>query len=524
MRAAAPVARFPQRRRVPVAKRAPAVRLAAAGCCTLFIGAAFVNVCAAADIRSASGPTFYLLMAAFSMYLLGECLLYLKRRDAFGLLAPPFLASIMHFYLSYILPAAGTAIDPWIFDRFAHYFASQPDQLADATLMLALAAFCMWRGYYLGQHAARKVQALLRERRALRHRLEPALPAIFALQVVYFGLAVYAVSVGLFGVAGTDAQRQQGADLLDFINTGLAGGSLSLLLLLIHVFCRRADGHRELFLAIACGVLVSLYTVAGAISGFKTQMVIPFIILALAKFVAERKLSITYIAACCLALFVAYKVVEPYREYLGKNSLSGTTSVSSLADALQNAYQQKEYSDENIPLSSQILSRFDLTLMTAIGINFAQNHTLVAAKSAEFAESFYLSPILAWVPRTFWPDKPQYHSGGWFNQVVLDHVEDTTTSVGMGPVTWSYMMGGIFGVVACFVGLGFVQALLFDGAARSGAGGFIVFLSGAKAMIDIPSDLGPAFVSVLRLLPIAFAAQYVLLRHLRFEGRRVDER
>jgi hypothetical protein len=57
-----------------------------------------------------------------------------------------------------------------------------------------------------------------------------------------------------------------------------------------------------------------------------------------------------------------------------------------------------------------------------------------------------------------------------------------------------------------------VQALMFEGFARAGAGGFIIFLAAASTLIMIPTNVGPAFTGMLRLLPIAFLAQIVLLR------------
>lgn len=52
---------------------------------------------------------------------------------------------------------------------------------------------------------------------------------------------------------------------------------------------------------------------------------------------------------------------------------------------------------------------------------------------------------------------------------------------------------------------------MFEGLARAGAGGIVIFLAGASTLVTLPTDLGPALVGLLRLLPIAFVAQFMLL-------------
>ncbi len=495
------------------APRATTARTATLACVALFGGVAAVNIYGAMAGESLSGPGFHLLMAGLSTYLLVECLRHMRSTDALGLLAPPFLASILHFLLAYALPAAGTLIDPWILDRFGIYYVNQSEQLSEAALLIGLAAFCMWRGYGLALRPARKLRARLQQGRLLRRAWEPNLVAAVGLQVVYFFMVGYALSLGVFGMTGSAELREQNIELLDLLNLGVAAGSLSLLLLLIHVFRRRAEGHREVALTIICVLVVFLHLVVGAISGFKSQIVMPFVMLAFSRFVATRQISLTFIAAACAALFFAYQIIEPFRAYIGDNDFRGAADIGKVLDALQKSQEQKHLMHEtDLSWGTQVVSRFDLSGMTSVGIAFAKDNPLVAEKSAEFAESLYLSPALAFVPRALWPGKPSYSTGVWFSNVVLGSMEDQTTSVGMGPIAWLYMLGGVAGIALGFFSIGVIQALLFEGVARGGAGGFIVFLSAATTLSMIPTDVGPAFIGMLRLLPIAVVAQMLLLR------------
>jgi hypothetical protein len=499
--------------RVIAAPNRSTPRIAALACVGLFGGVAGLNIYGAMAGESLSGPGFHLIMAGLSFYLLLECLRHIRSTDALGLLAPPFLTSILHFLLAYALPAGGTLFDPWILDRFGSFYVNQSEQLSEAGLAIGLAAFCMWRGYGLALKPARKLRARLQRGRLLRRGSEPNLLAVVGLQAVYFSLVVYAISIGVFGMTGSAALREQHIALLDLLNLGVAAGSLSLFLLLTYLFRRRAAGHREVVLSVVCGLVVFLHLTVGALSGFKSQIVMPFVMLAFSRFVATRQISITFIAAACAALFFAYQIIEPFRAYIGQNDFRGAADIGKVLDALQQSQQQKDLMHEtDLSWGTQVISRFDLAGMTSVGIAFAKDNPLVDEKSAEFAESLYLSPLLAFVPRALWPDKPSYSTGVWFSNVVLGKIEDQTTSVGMGPVTWLYMLGGLLGVGLGFFAIGIVQALLFEGVARAGAGGFIVFLSAVNALVMIPTDVGPAFTGMLRLLPIAVVAQLVLLR------------
>jgi hypothetical protein len=488
------------------------IRFARYGVTALFLVTIAAGMLGLESDTGNTGWKFHALITAFAVYLLLECLSYLNRAAAFGLLAPPFLASILHFYLMYIMPSTATLYDNSILDQFSVYLGSQEDQFADTVFYIALAAFCMWRGYYLAIPTARSIQRRLRASMALRPRLEPALIPVISLQVVYVTLVAFGIGLGVFGMASAAEAREENIELLDLINQGMQAGSLSLFLLLTYVFKSSAQGKPIKALAIVSGLLVVLHLFVGALSGFKNQLVMPFVMLAFAKFVATRKISLSYILSTCVALIVAYQVIEPFRAYLWRNSAHGSMEVASLIEALLKSQEERNLMAETpISLGAQIASRFDLTGMTAVGIAAAADGT-IAEKGAEFAESLYLAPILAWVPRTLWPGKPTYHSGVWFSNVVLGHMEDTVTSVGMGPVTWLYMMGGVTAVAFGFLALGVLQCILFEGLACSGAGGFVVFLGGVMTLVIVPSDLGPAFTGLLRVLPLAALAQFILLR------------
>jgi hypothetical protein len=370
----------------------------------------------------------------------------------------------------------------------------------------------MWRGYYFGQRQARSLRRRLEGLPALRQEFEPNVAAAFAIQGLYFATVSYSLSIGVFGVSSTSEARDANIAFLFILSTGLAAGSLSFLLLMVLLFRRLKAGESAILLRVVCTGIVLLHLLTGAMSGFKSQIVMPFVMIVLAKFLATHRISWGYVLGGFVALIVAYQVIEPYREFLTRESAHGRSNASSVIENLQKAYAQRELGHQSeAPLGSQIAQRFDLTTMTAIGIAFSDSNPLGAEKGTELAETLYLAPILAFVPRALWADKSTYSTGAWFNTVVLGSA-DTGTAVGMGPIAWLYLVGGVAGVMLGFFGVGWAQAMLFDGFARAGAGGIIVFLAAANSLVMIPTEFGPVIVGVLRLLPIAFVAQWILLQ------------
>ncbi len=511
----------PMRRLASPARRASALRLARVGLTVLFGSLAIINGQAAINAEETGRAHLHLATAGFLIYLLIECQVHLARSDAFGLLAPPFLASVFHFLFAYALGVSGTLLDPWILERFVIYQGGDPESLTNAIFLAWLAAFVMWRAYYASRAAARPIRRWLMQAPSIRKTFAPRFELVIIIQAAYFGLVVVAIGLGIFGMAGSHAARHANITILEILRLSLAAGTLSFFLILTRYFERRAAGQATWGFGVACLMLGGLHILFGALSGFKSQIIMPFLIVLLARFVATQRIGMVYIFGGFLALLAAYEVVEPFRAYLAKNDLRGEMSIGSLTEALNKSMEQKELytHDSSISRTTQIISRLDLLGLTSVGVAYAQNGQVEQMFSDWLKESIYLAPILAFVPRLLWSDKGSYSTGIWFNQHVLGKWHDSTTSVGMGPIAQLYMASGLAGVVLGFMFLGFLQAILFEGVARSGPGGLVIYFSAIQTLVLIPTAFGPAITGMLRVLPFAFLAQLLMLRAPRVSSR-----
>jgi hypothetical protein len=459
----------------------------------------------------------HLVATLLAVYLLFEFRLLLSKTDALGLLSPAILSIPLHFVTSYLVGITSAAFEPTIMTRYEEFVVELDEKLA-LTLSIALvAAFCMLRGYALALPWATRLRSKLRRMTSLRQNLNPNLMIALGTQVVLIIIIVYSISIGIYGLLSTPEGLEKNKSTIQILKIVMGSGSLGLFLLSIYYFQKRKMEKSSRGSSFFIFTLLIIHILFGALTAYKSQMVVPMAIFTLAHFLVYKKIHLFHIFALFLLLNTAYAVVEPFRGYLAEQS-KVPSSFGEAVDALNSSYQNRENinASENAR-AQQMAERFDISGMTTLAIEFVQKGNLDVSERREFQYAIILAPVLAYVPRFVWQDKPSYSNVGvWFNQVVLGRRTDETTSVGMGPIGYFYFAGGIMAVIVGFAGFGVIQALMFEGVARAGAGGLIVYLSVASTLIDIPAAVGPSISGLLSLLPFAFVAQLLFLRKGRF--------
>ena len=478
----------------------------------IFLGVASLNFYFAIFGSDANLVFIYLLAAIFSAYLYYECSHYIKMTDTFGLLAPPLLASIIFFFLSIILPTTISYYYPLILFRYTDVYINSSSLICWAILLAMLSAFFMWRGFYFGRSRAKKINQHFLKKGTIRQSWTPNMNYLYVIEFIYISLSFLAIELGVFGLTASSETRQANSEVIEYLHIASSAGSLSLFLILTNYFYMKNNGVKSNKLKFICLALFVIHLLFGSISGFKSELVFPFILLGFSYFIAYRKIKISIIALTFISLIFSYLVVQPFREYMSSADLVGSKpSYSELARGVLKSSSDDFYvivSDE--PIYIQMVERFDLTQMTAIGVNGANIDIVNTAMIKDMFKSILLSPILAYIPRIFWSSKPSFGTGGWFNQIILGNYWDETTSVGMGPIAYFYFMGGFLAVIVGFIGIGYIQSLIFNGVARMGAGGLIIYLSVVNLLVTLPTEIGPSFIQILRMLPIAYILQKII--------------
>ncbi|MEM9249554.1 MAG: hypothetical protein AAGB05_12770, partial [Pseudomonadota bacterium] len=481
----------------------------------LFAGTGMLNLWAVSTDTS-SLPVTHLCGAALAFYLLVEARLALRRTDTFGLLSPAFLALLFHFYLSYLLALTVAASEPRVLGRFGQWLPATDPAFAQTMVLVALAVFAMRRGAMIAQPMCRRLRRGVAVSPLIRRQIRPHIGLVVGIQALYLGLVALAIELGVYGMLSRPEALEEHLAVLEWLNLSLAAGTLSFFLILLRYFEIGQERRVPLPVTAFVVLLIAAHVGAGALAAFKSQVIFPFIIAGFAYFVARQRMPWHFIACAAVALTVAYAVVEPFRAHIAKNGPPETLVAA--VGAVGEAYRTREdlAHQSDVGRGEAFARRVDLLGVTSVAVAYVDAGKLTTAERHAFQDSLLLAPILAYVPRAIWPSKPSYSRAGlWFNQTVLGRWHDTRTSVGMGPIGYLYMMGGVGMVALGFFGFGVLQALLFDGVARAGAGGLIIYLSVARTLVTIPTSFGPAITGVLRMLPIAVVAQWLLLRRSR---------
>ena len=195
----------------------------------------------------------------------------------------------------------------------------------------------------------------------------------------------------------------------------------------------RARGKPSLMAWILCAVWVF----SGFASGFKTQVIMAGLFLVIAGWLT-RRLQWRHMAVLGALLFVSYAVIEPLRDL--RQYVQHDNAVRGL--------EQLATSDGSARMSAaemfeQLVRRADYSGTGIVALAADENGQLNYYK-ARLDETYRLIPLLAFVPRAIWPDKPIADLG---RDLSIELEDISTNSVTPSQPVGSYLWGGYLGVV-----------------------------------------------------------------------------
>lgn len=381
--------------------------------------------------------------------------------------------------------------------------------------LVVVGALAMWLGYWSPIASKLTVKGILVRFRSRyftsQIQLLPwALPGLLIVSLVSRLIQVW---LGAFGYSSTYDRLIELAPYTQYFSMGASLGKLALIIAAFQYYDTFRRGRR------ARGWLIGLLiyeVVFGFLTGFKSLVIMPLIIVALCEYLRTGKLSRMWSVSTPLALIVAYMVIEPFR--VARNTDAGfdgrsVTSIAATMTASANSYFAEEDAVKRAPFLLFFGSRLNYVYVGSLGIAFADENEILPEGSPEFLNDLYLSPLHAWIPRIFWEEKSLGNLGLWYTQVVmgLGHMSAT----GMTPFTYLYFAGGIVAVFVGFFLVGIIQRVLFfiTQPSISVAGG-IVFLNMLSTVVLVDSAFNGTFIALFRELPIILIVQSLLYKRL----------
>jgi hypothetical protein len=463
----------------------------------------------ASDELSDTGATaaFPLLCTLVLSYALLQALLVRNSQPELWLLNPAVQSALLlHF-----VPTAGALILPFLPEelQWAAGFDPFNDRWAIRYEWLNLVgAIALWTGYWSG--IANALARVLASSNVLRRALRPGLAlnlwVALALVLLSSGFRLLTIRLGLYGYAASLERRELAEAYSQYL--AMAGELGKVVLVAVSLATFQGKASKWLLAVLLVGE-----TLFGILSGFKSAVILPAIIVGLSAYAVRGRLPAIFAPTIVLGVFAAYALIEPFRDARFKELDFDSTSLSSIVDTFlasrDSVYDRGDPDGPVATTTSSVVLRVSDVVTAANGIEFAERWQVLPEGSPAVLEDILLSPLYGIVPRLLWEDKPINDVGVWYTQVVMG--EGTTSSTAMYPVTYLNFAGGITAVIIGFLVVGVIQSALFRGiAAHSGALFLIVCLVGTLGHVD--SVYYAFFVSLIRNVPLLFALNWLLFR------------
>jgi hypothetical protein len=370
-----------------------------------------------------------------------------------------------------------------------------------------VAAMSLWLGYWslLAQAAASKGPvAYLR----LKY-FEPVvrmkgwgLPALVAVSLL---CRLVQVQLGVFGYSAEYDRLIELGSVTQYLAMGASFGKLALVVATIDYYSPQRGIRTERWF-----VAILAYEMGfGFLSGFKSAVVMPIIIIALCQYLRLGRVSKIWLIAAPIALAMAYAVIEPFRVALNQDLGFKGTSISTILDTMSSTSGPAASDDSSLALS--VMGRMNMTYSASVGISFADSAETMPEGSPDFLGDLLLAPVHAWVPRFIWADKALGNIGLWYTQVVMGN--DIMSSTAMGPFTYLYFAGGTIAVVLGFLFLGVMQRLLVVLTNPTiSASGAMVYLGMLSAVVLVDTAFNSIIITICRELPLLLIMQAVFFK------------
>lgn len=313
------------------------------------------------------------------------------------------------------------------------------------------------------------------------------------------------------GVYGYSADEEKVEGQLGYVQYLSVISGLGNFILLITAMVRYTSGPHQPIAAKVLPFVVGAQVFMGLLSGFKSQVAMPFVTLALALFLMRRKISVPLIVAGLISIQIAFAVIQPFRTArMGHKDFSGT-SVSEIVDTM--LYAQTNYHEDHNDLAW--ILRGNMTYDGAPGLDYADSpfRELYKAHEPDFLGNILLSPVSSFIPRALWPDKPKTGElGKWYTWYVFGKF-GSVSSTAMGPITYLYLGGGTFAVFCVLFLIGMLQKIVFATfmpMTLSITPKFVGYLFIMPFITFLDSNVANLFTSISRGFLIALLIQFLI--------------
>ncbi|HEY9278152.1 MAG TPA: hypothetical protein VIO87_08120 [Methylotenera sp.] len=374
--------------------------------------------------------------------------------------------------------------------------------------LVILGAISMWVGY--GSSFGRSFAKTFQRSRLLRKLIRPSL--LVNKHVVYLCILLslisklIAIKLGIYGYTSNYDSIIESASYSQYLNMADSLGKVALIVVALKLYSSSRPSLSDRHIL---WIVLSYEVGFGILSGMKSAVIMPFIIVGLAYYSQRNRFPRWLMPTVLVGLMTAYAIIEPFRAAYNESSMKGDVSVSSIVSAITTPSNTNDVSGR-ASTGLSVLSRTNQTYIASLGIEYADNYKELPQGSPAFLNNIILAPAHALIPRFLWNSKPIENNGLWYTNEVVGN--DSFSSTAMSPFTYLNFAGGSLAVIVGFFVVGVTQRGLFEGLRHFGSGGVLVFFGLFGTLVNIDNSFNSFFINIIRLLPILVILQYLLLR------------
>jgi hypothetical protein len=424
--------------------------------------------------------------------------LHASRTQPFWI-CPVVLASLVTFVLGYGITNAII-----FFPGISPDVTSWMNQLM---FLAFLGCVSMWVGY--DSTSAGKIGQRIRQMPMLQRSLKTSYRvnavALWSFLAISLATRLWEMRLGVYGYASDLSQLYALANVRMFLGMADSLGVMALIGVSMQCFAQKDPPAKDRLLL---GLVFIYELFFGFLSGFKSSVVMPFVIVGLVYYALKNRIPRMAIVGVLVSVVVAYAVIQPARTARVASGATGGTDVGSII-ALGKAGMESGSVPQQM-IFMDVLDRFNVTFVGSQGIEYAALHHPLPPGSPAFLEDILTAPVAAIVPRFLWTGKSIDDKGLWYTVVVRG--QNVISASAMGMVTFLNFADGPPAVIIGFLLIGIMQRALFDGFRNRGGGGFIVLFGLLGTIADIKDSFSSLLINSIRMIPILIMVQYIFLR------------
>lgn len=475
------------------------------------VGSVAIVLAWTSSIEVLSQRSLFIAMTMLLLAYLAMELLRLRRTQPHRwLINPVALASILTFGLSFGVTNA-LFFSPQETIRAVGLVPNVSPAMVKLMALVLLGAMAMWLGYW--SPLAKRLSGAGMQRKLapwIRSSSRPHALAVPLLAAVAFLARLIQVRLGVFGYSSSYNQLISMGGITQYLSMLASLGTVALVLAALTYYWNPCSARFRTILLLMLVIEVAF----GFLSGFKSQVAMPFVIVGLCRYLRTGRVPGSWIVLFLVAIVVAYGVIEPFRDARRLDRSTEQRSFGDIAETMASARgTSMPISGNRPPTWVLVLSRSSLTYDGSIGIEYKDVNETLPEGSPKFLTNMILAPAYAWIPRIIWREKPLGDLGLWYTRVVMKR--NVLSATASGPVTYLYFAGGALAIFIFFGALGIFQrayfALLTPSAKPAGA---LVFLGMLQTLSTVPTAIDGMLVDIFRTLPLLVLLQLLLFRRV----------